>query len=327
METVIVIGCGSIGQRHIKNLLSITNNRPQVLAFDINMNKLQEIKELNRSIIASTDINGLWDLNPSIAFITNPTALHTKYALEAVRHGCHLFIEKPLSDNLKNINRLIELIKNKNLITMVGCNMRFYWAVKKIKNLIGRQVIGKIVSARIEAGQYLPDWHPWEDYRQMYSARKELGGGVILDAIHEIDYSMWLLGNVKNVKSIFGKLSNLEIETEDTAEILLKFKNGPIANIHMDYVQRSYSRSCKIIGEEGTIFWDFNRHCIELYTAKTKKIKIIKEPDNYETNQMYTDEIKYFLDRVKRRENTFNGVVDAAETLKVALLAKRGLHE
>jgi predicted dehydrogenase len=156
----------------------------------------------------------------------------------------------------------------------------------------------------------------------MYSAKRNLGGGVVLDTIHEIDYAMWFFGEVAKISSIYGKLSSLEINTEDIAEVLLKFKKGVIANIHMDYIQRCYSRNCKIIGEEGTIFWDFNENCIKLYSARMKKWKTIYKPKNYQMNQMYIDEIKYFLDCVKKKQNTFNDVFDSLKTLKVALAVK-----
>ncbi len=318
---ILIIGCGSIGQRHIKNLLFMRAGK--ILAFDISRKKLKDVEAISSSIITSHKLELLWKESPSIAFITVPNSLHIKYALEAAKRGCHLFIEKPLSHNLRNLNSLFNVIKQKKLITFVGCNMRFYWAISKIKHLLEKNTIGKLISARIEAGQYLPDWHPQEDYRKMYSSKRALGGGVILDAIHEIDYTCWFFGEAVNVMSMYGKLSNLEIETEDIAEIILKFKNGPFVNIHMDYIQRSYARSCKIIGDKGTIKWNFNEHSIKLYLAKIKKWKVFSEPKNYNLNQMYIDEVKYFLMCVNKKQPTFNNVFSGLRTLKIALKAKR----
>lgn len=321
MNKVLVLGCGSIGQRHIRNLLSLDAGK--IFAFDIDQKKLKQVQQISSAVITSHKLELLWKESPSIAFITLPNSLHIKYALEAAKNDCHLFIEKPLSHNLRNLNSLLNVVKQKKLITFVGCNMRFYWAIAKIKELLKTKPIGKIVSARIEGGQYLPDWHPWEDYRKMYSAKKSLGGGVILDGIHEIDYACWFFGEVVAVMSIYGKLSSLKIDTEDTAEILLKFKNGPLVNIHMDYIQRSYARSCKIIGDKGTIKWDFNEHSIKLYLAKTKKWKVFSEPKNYNLNQMYIDEVKYFLMCVNKRQRTLNDIFAGFQTLQISLGVKR----
>jgi len=319
---ILVVGCGSIGKRHIRNIVS--ERAAEVLAFDLDLTRLKEAKGIHKSIRASAKISEFWNEEPEVAFICLPTALHLEYGLRAADKGCHLFIEKPLSSDMRGVEALIKTVERKRLITMVGCNMRFYWAIKKIKELLDRGVVGRVVSARIEAGQHLPDWHPQEDYRKMYSARRDLGGGIILDAIHEIDYAMWFFGDVTDLLGMSGRLSSLEIETEDIAEISAKFKKGPIVSMHMDYVQRSYSRSCKIIGEEGTIQWSYGEHCVRLYSAKTRRWRVFTEPEGYESNQMFIDELRYFMRCLKEGLKTCNDIRYASEVLKVALAAKEG---
>ena len=317
----IVIGCGSIGKRHIKNLLSLTQEK--IYAFDIDSCKLREVNKIDNRLITSNRLEELLATAPKIALICVPSSLHIEYATMAASSGCHLFIEKPLSSNFQGIQNLMKIVKRKKLATMVGCNMRFHWAIKKIKTLLNEKAIGKIVSARIEAGQYLPDWHPWADYRNSYSAKKHLGGGIILDAIHELDYPIWFFGRTTNIVGLWGKLSNLQIDTEDVAEIILKFHNGPIVNIHMDYIQRKYSRSCKIIGEKGTIKWERDEHCVKAYFANIDKWKLFNEQKRYNSNQMFVDELKYFIQCVKKCKKTFNDVEFASKVLKVALAAKK----
>ncbi|MFA5876529.1 MAG: Gfo/Idh/MocA family oxidoreductase [Candidatus Margulisiibacteriota bacterium] len=317
---ILVIGCGSIGQRHIKNLLFL--NAGQILAFDIDQIKLDKVKALLPQIIVSADLDKLWALNPAIVFITLPSALHIDYAMIAAKRGCHLFIEKPLSNTLKQVKRLINLVNRQKLITLVGCNLRFYWAVAKIKELLKRKCIGKVVSARIETGEYLPDWHLHEDYRRLYSANKSQGG-VVLDAIHEIDYAGWFFGEVDAAVVMYGKLSSLEIESEDIAEIIFKYKKGPLVNIHLDYIQRSYARGCKVIGEAGTIVWEINEHRVKWFSANAKHWEIFSEPSQYQINQMYIDEVKYFLRCVKKKKATFNDVIAGAKTLALTLKVKK----
>jgi len=317
---VLVIGCGSIGQRHIRNLLKVGS--VEILAFDFDKKRCQQVRRLSPKIKASLILDQLWKENPKIAFITTPTSLHLNYATMAAKRGCHLFIEKPLANEIEGIKTLLTTVKKKKLISLVGCNMRFYWAIAKIKQLLMDNSIGRVISAQIAAGQYLPDWHPEEDYRKTYSAKSELGGGVILDAIHEIDYSIWFFGQVEKIVAMYGKLSSLEIETEDNAEIIAKFKKGPLVNIHVDYLQHPYGRSCKLIGEKGTIDWDISQKKVKLYSAKTKKYKAFLQPRKYDFNWMYLDEIKYFLNCVKRGKNTFNDVFSGFETLATALRVK-----
>jgi len=243
-------------------------------------------------------------------------------AVEAAEHGCHLFIEKPLSDSLEGVDRLLATVTERNLVTLVGCNMRFHPGLVRVKKLLEKGAIGRVVAARVEVGQYLPDWHPQEDYRQGYSARRDLGGGVILDAIHEIDYIRWMLGEVATVACFSGKLSRLEIDTEDTAAILLRFDNGTIGEVHMDYVQRAYSRSCHLIGEEGTILWDYGADKVTYYSTSSRQWQTFREGDVNDPNQMYVEEMRHFLRCLAREEEPALDVFEGSRVLQVALAAK-----
>jgi predicted dehydrogenase len=171
-------------------------------------------------------------------------------------------------------------------------------------------------------GQYLPDWHPWEDYRNTYSARRDLGGGVILDAIHEIDYLRWMFGEAEVVSCFAGKLSRLDIDTEDTAAIMIRFMSGVIGEIHMDYVQRVYSRSCQVIGDEGTINWDYTTGEVRWYSAITNRWQVFPDAVGWEPNQMYIDEMKHFLRCLAGEEKPTLDVFEALQVLKIALLTR-----
>jgi predicted dehydrogenase len=178
-----------------------------------------------------------------------------------------------------------------------------------------------------EVGHYLPDWHPWEDYRQSYSARRELGGGVILDAIHEIDNVRWLLGKVAEATCLAGKLSQLEIDTEDIAAILLRFESGAVGEVHLDYIQRAYRRTCQIIGEDGTLHWDYTAGEVRWFSAQTKQWKVYGNPIGWNPNQMYLDEMRHFLRCVTGEEEPTLDVYDAAQVLRIALAAKESARQ
>jgi predicted dehydrogenase len=200
--------------------------------------------------------------------------------------------------------------------------MRFHPGLAVVKRLLAEHAVGQIIAARVEVGHYLPDWHPWEDYRQTYSARADLGGGVILDAIHEIDYVRWLLGEVTGVFCLAGKLSHLEIDTEDNAALLLRFENGAIGEIHLDYVQRTYSRTCRIIGEEGTIHWDYVAGQVRWYCARRRNWESFDNPPNWETNDMYLEEMRHFFGCLARCAAPEQDLAEATRVLTVALAAK-----
>ncbi|MCG6538313.1 MAG: Gfo/Idh/MocA family oxidoreductase, partial [Syntrophales bacterium LBB04] len=181
----LVIGCGSIGKRHIGNLISL--NEGNIMAFDSIPDRRQEVKA-RFNIEVLDNLADAWASHPEVAFITAPTSMHAPLAIMAAEHGCHLFIEKPLSHSLEGLDDLLDVVKKKGVVTLVGCNMRFHPGLKKINSMIEDGSIGKIIAMRVEFGQYLPDWHPLEDYRYGYSARAELGGGIILDAIHDLEH-------------------------------------------------------------------------------------------------------------------------------------------
>ncbi|MFC1585959.1 Gfo/Idh/MocA family protein [Fibrobacterota bacterium] len=309
----LVIGCGSIGKRHIGNLLKL--GVEDITAFDIDKRRLEEV-EAGFKVKTLDSLEKAYESSPFAALITAPTNLHLPLAVQAAGHGCHLFIEKPLSHNLDGVDELLDIVKVKKLITLVGCNMHFHPGLRKVKELIDQGVIGNIVSARVEFGQYLPDWHPEEDYRKNYSARKELGGGIILDAIHELDYIRWLLGEVTDIACFFGKLSNLEIETEDTASMLLRFKSGAIGEVHVDYVQREYSRTCKITGNEGTITWDVGTACVRCFKTAKGAWEEILDFSEWNPNHMYLDEMNYFLNCPEQ------DVIEGYKVLQLAVKAK-----
>ena len=299
----------------------ITLNEKDIVAFDIKPERCQEVKS-RFGIGVLDNLADAWNTRPDVAMITAPTNMHVPLATTAADYGCHMFIEKPLSHSVEGLADLLHIVRRKNLVTLVGCNLRFHPGIKKIKQMIGDGAIGRVSAMRIEFGQYLPDWHPLEDYRQGYSAHAELGGGIILDSIHEIDYIRWMLGEIDTVACISGKLSDLEINTEDTAAILLRFSNAAIGEIHLDYVQRAYSRTCHIIGGEGTIKWDYKTGEIAWYSAESQAWQSHHNPSDWEPNHMYLDELRHLLRCLNKEEETALDVFEASRVLQVALAAK-----
>jgi len=320
MQKILVVGYGSIGKRHVKNLLKFPN-------ISIIICTKQKFKSQKRKKFFST-IDECLNEKPSIAFITNESSYHVKTAIKLAKANLHLFIEKPLSNSLIGTNELQKLIKKKKLITQMGCNLRFYPPFKKIKQLIDKKIVGKPISIQVETGSYLPDWHPYENYRKSYAAKKELGGGILLTAIHEIDYLYWIFGEIKEVSSITGKFSNLKINSDDLSVSLIKFKNNLIGELHLDFFQRPYFKRFKIRCQNGIIYWDSNSNLLKIYNINSKKWIIKKINKNYnltskKSNSMYIDEINYFLNCVNNTKKTFNNFDDGLKVLKIALSIRK----
>lgn len=316
----LVVGCGSIGQRHIRNLLSLSVG--EVIACDMRQDRLQTLSE-RYGLRTYTDVEQALKQRVTAVLICAPTSLHIPIALSAAKRGLHLFIEKPLSHTLDGVDQLARVTLTKGLTALVGCNMRFFPTIKLVKDLIDGGRIGRVLAAKASWGFYLPYWHPDDDYRKNYTARSSLGGGIILDNVHEFDYLRWMLGEVKEVSCFLDKLSNLEIDTEDVAEILLRFESKALASIHFDCLQPTYRRSCEVIGEEGIIIADVIEQKVELLTKKQNQWQIFSENIKADINQMYIEEMKHFIKCIEGRDTPMLDIAGAKRVLEIALAAKK----
>lgn len=317
---IIVVGTGSIGTRHLKNLVGLGH---EVYAVDIRIDELDEIASLSKGSFRSLD--EALKIKPDAAFICTFSNEHIQPALKCAEVGCHLFIEKPLSLDLEGIDELIEIIDKKNLITMVGCNMRFHPAISYIHDTISNNPsFAKRLWANLEFGFYLP--FDKKDYQNTYKAKKNLGGNLIFDGIHELDYAVWFLGEPKEVICSKGIISSLEIDTEDCVDMIIRFKSDVVCSVHMDYLQHGYSRRCKVVCEEGTIVWDFIHGNIGTLTIADPKWQWKNMKLDIYYNRMYLDEIRYFLDCIAYSKETFNSVKQSLSVLKLALAADRSAY-
>ena len=322
MIKVLVVGYGSIGRRHVDNFLEFKDI--QLIVYT-KRNDLQLLKK--KAVKVSNSLTECLKENPDVGVIANETVLHIPIAIKLAKEGLDLFLEKPLSNSLKDVEKLRAIVKKKKLITQMGCNLRFHSCIKKIKSLIEQQKIGKIISVQVQNSSYLPDYHQWEDYGKSYAARKDLGGGVILtNAIHEIDYMYWFFQEVENVISMSGKFSDLDVTAEDYVSSLLKFKNKIIGELHMDYFQRPDFRSCKIRGTKGEIYWDSDNNCVNIYNVNKKRWETKFDngfSNNLDIYSTYVEELKHFLKCVKHRKETINDLEQGITTLKIALAIKK----
>jgi predicted dehydrogenase len=319
---ILVVGCGSIGRRHTGNLLVLGQRELRLVDPDS-----QALKRAcaAHGLAGSPYIEEGLAWKPEVVLVANPTAYHVATALEAARHGCHLFVEKPLGNSLQGMEELLQTVQERRLVTMVGCNLRFHPGPKLVHESLAQGTIGRPLAARLEAGSYLPSWRPGTRYQESYSASKMLGGGCILDGIHELDLACWYFGWPREVFARAAEGASLGIETEALAEILLTYPDGLLVSIHLDYVQRWRQRRCEVIGERGTIAWEARREEVQRYREDASAPERLGYEPGYDINQMYVEELREFLRCVDERESCAADVHWAARVTQIALAAKQSV--
>jgi len=261
------VGLGSIGKRHLR-LARELHPWAEIGVLRHNVNYI--IPE-GADYIFSTMIEAL-AFTPQLAVIATPAAFHLSTAMPLAEAGVHLLIEKPLSTTVEGVKDLIEVCKKTKAVLAVGYNLRFLQSLQKFKMMLDSQMIGNVWSVRSEIGQYLPSWRPNSDYRQGASAQYLLGGGALLELSHEIDYLSWIFGEVDWLQASLSQQSDLMIDVEDTAHLLLGFvaksaKRPLIASVHLDFIRQDTTRLCTAIGKLGSLRWNGITGTVELWLS------------------------------------------------------------
>jgi predicted dehydrogenase len=315
---ILVAGSGSIGRRHMRNLRSLDVG--EIAACDPDPERLAPMVAELKIHPYSDFEEALQTARPDAVLICTPPSFHLTQARQAIAAGAHVFIEKPLSHSMDGVKALLNEARAGARVLQVGYNLRFHPAIRKLKQIVEENIIGRILWTRAEVGQYLPDWRPWQDYRQSYTARRELGGGIILDASHEIDYLLWFFGEPIEVLCMASTVSQLAVNVEDSASLLLRFASGAHADLHLDFVQRIPTRSCKLAGEEGTAIWEDGD------AVSVRVLRPGKEAESFryefDDNEMYVAELKEFLDCVETGQSPLVTAEQAALVLHWALAAR-----
>jgi len=317
----LVIGLGSIGSRHVKNLYKLGIKDISVLR----ARNLAPPTKIKFDIKYFSNFEDAINTKPEIIVIANPTSLHLEFLIKSLDAGCHIYVEKPISHNLDNIEKLL-LRKLKSSVVQVGCQLRCHPHLLKIKKMISNGELGKIISVVADVGEYLPGWHPWEDYRNSYAARKDQGGGVILTMIHEIDYLYWLFGPLSVEHAMGGTLTNLEIDVEDTALIAMKSEKDVLIHLRLDYWRKPPKRTLNIVAEKGEVFWDFHKRELSFY-AGGELVNTNILSSEWDRNDLFLDMMQNFLMATKGNESVCSPLNEGVEVLKLALSAQQLLKQ
>jgi len=262
---------------------------------------------------------------PAALIVATPNHLHMAGALEGASHGLHLLIEKPAHDHVEGLDELMRVVDQRNLVCMIGYNLRFHPSLARIKSMIGEGALGTLLSAAVEVGENIEDWHPWEEYRETYAPHVASGGGALLCFSHDIDYLYWLLGAPNRIHSAGGKVTNLSGDAEDLVQSLWSYDSGLTATLHIDYFQRPKVRTLKIVGTERTVLWDAYGS-LSVFDHETGDLRVESLPEGFDRNDMFMDELRHFVSCLEQGTEPMiplkegKDVVELVEAMKQSLI-------
>lgn len=327
---ILIAGLGAIGQRHARNIRALRGD-VELLAY--RRRRLRHVvtesltKDESRDVEQELGITAFDDLDdalarkPDAAFICTPSSQHLEIALKSAAAECDLFIEKPVSHTVDGLGRLQHLVTNGRLIAMVGCQWRFHPLVVALKELLSSGALGDIARADIEYGEYLPDWHPYEDYRTSYAARSELGGGVVLTHIHDYDLAWWLFGSPRTVFARGGRQSDLEIDVEDTVHAHLVTPAGNVF-VSQSFASKPPTRRIVVRGALASVTVDLISGTFDIDPA----VAPVRQLTDYQRNEMFCDEVRAFLACVDDRTPSPIPLADGVAVLRIALGVKESMR-
>ena len=300
---ILIAGLGSIGRRHFRNLIALEEK--DIVLLRSHRATLPDDELTGYPV--ETDIHeALQKHKPDAVVVANPTSLHLDVAIPAAEAGCHILLEKPVSHSLEGLDTLQKATEKSGSKILVGFQFRYHPTLNKARELIQSGVLGKVLTVHAHWGEYLPNWHPWEDYRQSYAARADLGGGVIGTLTHPLDYLRYLLGEIDALWSFNGHISLLEMDVEDIAEIGLKFASGAIGGLHVNYIQRPSVHRLEIVGTNGTLRWNNADGTLHFYqmpalfgsysdAPPAPVLESFSLPEGFDRNDLFLAQTRHFL--------------------------------
>ena len=325
----LIAGLGSIGRRHFRNLIAL--GEKEIVLLRTRKGTLPD-DELEGYPVETDLQEALKKHQPDAVIVANPTSMHLEVAIPAAEAGCHILLEKPVSHSLERLDVLQQTAEKSGSKILVGFQFRYHPTLNKARELIQSNTLGRILTVHAYWGEYLPQWHPWEDYRQSYAARADLGGGVIVTLTHPLDYLRYLLGEVESLYSFNGHISPLEIDVEDVAEIGLKFTNGAVGGVHVNYFQRPPVHRLEIVGTNGTLRWDNVDgilHFLKMPDSfgsfsdqpPAPVVESFSPPEGFERNQLFVAQTRHFIEVVRGESEPVCRLEDGVMALRLALAA------
>jgi predicted dehydrogenase len=317
IKKILICGLGSIGERHLNLLNQVL---PDVELAVITSRGRSSLSHLPISYFFST-IDEALNFQPDAAIISTPSPVHIKNALPLAMQGVHLLIEKPISNNSNNVEELVNVAKKNDSIILVGYNLRYSKSLQKFKSLIDSKVAGEVLSVRAEVGQYLPTWRPLVDYRKTVSGNSSLGGGVLLELSHDIDYLQWLFGDIDSLQAWCARQSDLSIDVDDLAHLTLRHKQSNnkkqlLTSLTLDMIRRDTTRSCLAVCSKGTIKWDAATNSVFIYSEEALQWECVYSI-NLQRDDSYISQLAHFIECIEGKSTPLVSGCDGLKVLQV----------
>jgi predicted dehydrogenase len=323
LQKILIVGVGSMGMKYIQ---IIQEYYPQIQVGVLRRNKINDLNVTPPVEYIFDSIHEALLFNPDAAIFSNPASLHVEFAKPFAKKGVNLLIEKPLSNNYKEGAELVSICESNNVICMMAYNLRYLPSLVEFKNLLDQECVGDIYSIKSEAGSYLPKWRENQDYRSSVSAQKFLGGGVLNELSHELDYIQWIFGGIKWVSASLTKQSKLEIDVEDSCSMILGIadentKRELISTVNLDFIRHDSTRCCLVTGSKGSLKWNGLEGTVEIFPSDgTSWKKIYSEKDDMFTS--YIEEVKQFFNSIHAKKQPVNSGRNGLKILQVIEAAK-----
>jgi predicted dehydrogenase len=311
INKIAIIGLGSIGSRYLRILNSRFRDIEIIVVRSGKGSRSLEEKLANDVVYS---IEESIEMGVQAAIISSPATDHLEQAIKLTKAGVHVLIEKPLSTSLNGIQELVKIINENKVIALVGYVLRYDPAANAFKNYIDSNILGDILSVNINCSSFLPDWRPGKDYKKSVSASKNLGGGVLLELSHELDYMSWFFGEIESTYGLLYNSKSLDIDVEESADLIIKSYLGYPISLHLDFNSRFSSRKCLVNGSKGSLVWDALEKTV-LCRQVGHKQKI--DRFEFERDDLFIKQINHFLDCVKNNSTPLVSVNDAIKTLEL----------
>ncbi len=312
----LLVGCGAIGKRHLRNMLALGCEAAVLVRRSAAAEQIRG--EFGLDVFEGLQEAERW--GPGFTIVATPTSEHLSIAKWAVLCGSHVLIEKPISHTLDGLESLLECAEERRRCVAVGCNLRFHPAIETIRTVVHSGRIGRLLAARAEVGQYLPDWHPASDYRLDFSARADLGGGALRTLIHELDLVLWIAGRIIESTGMSARVSALQIDVDDVAELICRHEGGALTSVHMDFLDRAYHRQSRWIGETGTVSWEWGGAA--RLTHPDGSVELLWKDPAFDLNDTYRRELADFIEAASTGRAPRTAGREALHALQVALTAE-----
>lgn len=318
VRRMAIVGLGSIGRRHLRVLKA---TRPEIEVVLVRSGHGGDWPEEDMASFNVRTVEDALSIGVDAAIIASPAPFHVEQAKALVRSGVSVLIEKPLSHSKEGVAELSALSKEKNVKALVGYVLRYSGSLQYFHEMVSTGKVGEPLFVRIECGSYLPDWRPEQDYKNSASAKTELGGGVLLELSHELDYANALFGPFECVSGIVKSTGSLGLDVEDFSHMTFVNKlSGCPVMVSVDFCRRDAVRTCSVHGAQGTLVWDGINHNV---TWKSGSGVIEKQSFDVERDEMFCSQVEHFLSCVESGKAPRVTIDDAAEVLDMIEAARK----